>query len=109
MLALQRSSQCRERGWMCKSVWKMNCILKVTRNHPYIGGDANYFRKMRRLIMKPLEAMCMMQEVQVRDSVRWYTLLLACSRMTPPVGLKDFVHVLSHDWSSDWSKTETIF
>jgi len=35
----------------CVKVWEMNSILRVTRNHRYIGeGGANGFREMRRLI-----------------------------------------------------------
>jgi len=48
---------------MCKSVWEMNSILKLTHNLPYIGGgDANNFREMRRLIRESLEATCTVHE-----------------------------------------------
>jgi len=86
----------------------MNRTLRVTWNHPYIrGGGANDFLETQRLISEPLEAICTAQEVRERASIQWYTPLLVCSHRTPSLGLKFFVHVSSHDWPSDRSRTES--
>jgi len=65
---------------MCKSVWKMNRTLIVTRSHPYTKeGGASGFREMRRFIKEPSEATCTVQEVRGRSSVRCCAPELACS------------------------------